>query len=56
VELYLHSPNTPSWCGANLFYNEDSILTLAYLQDIFEKLSNVNKAMQGPKINILDSE
>jgi len=29
MDLYLHSPNTPSWCGAQLKHRDD--FTLPYL-------------------------
>jgi hypothetical protein len=32
----------------NLFYKEDFIQKLVYLLDIFEKLSTLNKSVQGP--------
>jgi len=41
---------------ANLYYNEDFIQKLAYLVDIFEKLSNLDKSMQSPEINTLTQD
>jgi len=37
--------------GANLFHNEDFIQKVVCLIDIFEKISNLNKSIQGPHIN-----
>jgi len=36
---------------ANLCYNGDFIQKLAYLVDIFEKLSNLSQSLQGSQIN-----
>jgi hypothetical protein len=47
---FLHDSNNND---ANLCYNEDFIQKLAYLIDIFEKLSNMNKSMQGSQISVL---
>jgi hypothetical protein len=34
--------------NANLFYSNDFIQKLAYLVDMFEELSNLNKSIQDP--------
>jgi hypothetical protein len=41
VELYLHSPNTPPWRGAQLKYRDNFTFTF-YLNDMFRrKLVNI---------------
>jgi hypothetical protein len=43
VELYLHSPNTPSWRGAQLKHRDN--FTFTFTTDMFIPLSNVIKLL-----------
>jgi hypothetical protein len=49
IAIFLSKSNN----DANLFYSQEFIQKLAYVVDIFEKLSNLNKSMLGPQINTL---
>jgi hypothetical protein len=43
VELYLHSPNTPSWRGAQLKYRDNFTFIEVNIKKISEQVFNISK-------------
>jgi hypothetical protein len=49
VELYLHSPNTPSWRGAQLKHRDNFTFTLTY-DDL--STQNMKTILNSQKVNV----
>ena len=50
LSIFLRDNNVAE---ANFFYDSTFLAKFAYLVDIFQKLSTLNKSMQGPQIHAL---